>query len=339
MTCVYFGELIKTDQHECRLHGRCMPGKGGRKTPGCDGCPDRLALDDPGFADKWQDGLIVTDRGKVRTHALRDLLAGRAAFLVGGGPSANENPLELLDRRGVFTFAINNVAGHSRFRANAFVCADPPSKFSHSIWLDPGIMKFIPIPKLTNRNRRGKVRRKMPDGTFVQLKEKTQDCPNVWGFQRQSWMTPDEHFLLDEGAMWGNLDSGVKRTGQPKTVCTMLMALRLLIYLGAKRIYLVGCDFYMRPDWGYSFPQGRTPGACESNNRQFSIVNSWLCELQEKGIFGRFGVSLYNTTVRSGLRAFPYVPFSDALDDVVGIVEEKPDLSAFYEKVDKEEKK
>ena len=54
--------------------------------------------------------------------------------------------------------------------------------------------------------------------------------------------------------------------------------------------------------------------------------------MQQKGVFNRFGVNFFNCYEKSGLRAFPYVPFEDALIDVCGLVEEVPDLAGFYEK-------
>ena len=61
-------------------------------------------------------------------------------------------------------------------------------------------------------------------------------------------------------------------------------------------------------------------------------MNAWLCKLQKNGTFERFGIEFFNTFQRSGLRAFPYVPFDTALKDCYGIVEEKPDLQGWYEK-------
>ena len=90
----------------------------------------------------------------------------------------------------------------------------------------------------------------------------------------------------------------------------------------------------MTPDRGYAFDQKRDEGASDSNNRQFAIVNEWLCKMQEDGVFERRGVSIFNCCERSGLRAFPYVPFDIALKDVVGRVEEQPDLRGWYEKAD-----
>jgi len=256
-------------------------------------------------------------------------LAGGSAFLVGGGPSANDLPLELMSRRGVFSLAVNNAAGHPRIRPQAFVCSDPPKKFSHSIWFDPAIMKFVPTPKLNGR--RSRLRQKI-NGSFVDLKKGVADCPNVWAFQRYSWLRPNDEFFTADGACWGNHESGCKLTGEKKTVCTMLLGLRLLYYLGAQRIFLLGVDFKMAPGYGYSFEQERKADAVASNNAQFQIVGSWLSKMQNDGVFSRFGVEVYNCFQQSGLRAFPYVPFEDAIKDAQGICEIIPDLGAWYDK-------
>ena len=336
MPCVYFGEDTGREKrgrkvHVCQINGQCVRTGGGRRIASCDDCKRSLQITDPTFPVEWEDPLTVIDRRRTPSDALRGTLGGRSVFLMGGGPSVEELPLEHLSaRRGVWTMAVNNSAGHARIRPQAFVCSDPPSKFSHSIWLDPGIMKFIPTPKM--KGGRSNIRRKCSDGMFELMKERVTDCPNVWGFKRQSWLIPDDGFFLTDGAPWGNHDKGVKRTGQPKTVCTLLLGLRLLRYLGAGRVYLIGVDFRMTPDAGYSFPQGRTEGACESNNRQFAVVNQWLCEMEGRGVFRRFGMEVYNCYERSGLRAFPYVPIDRALADAVGIIEEEPSLENWYEK-------
>jgi len=328
--CVYRMERLQDDKHRCMMHGACLPKDGTPATPSCDSCKDNLRLKDRKFNRKWKDSLLILDRDRTPTTSLRNLLAGSSAFLICGGPSANDLPLEQLhNRRGLFSLAVNNSAGH-RVRPHAFVCADPPSKFSHSIWLDPQVMKFIPTPKL---GRRGRSKLKMKkDGVFSELKQRVQDCPNVWGFQRRSWLTPDDGFFLDDGAHWGNHNAGVERTGEPKTVCTFLLGIRLLRYLGAKRIYLVGVDFRMRPDYGYSFNQNRDSGASRSNTDHFIIVNKWLCDMQESGVFKRFGLEVFNCFEKSGLRAFPFFPFEDAIIEAKGDVEDVPDLEGWYEK-------
>ena len=294
----------------------------------CETCKSRLTIDHPDFAKRWQDPLIVTDRVKTLVDCLRGLLANGKAFLLCGGPSAASEPLERLGGRGFFSLAVNNMAGHPRLKPQAFVCSDPPCKFSHSIWLDPGIMKFVPTPKLGGK--RGRLHRK--DGEeFIRMQKSVCECPNVWGFQRDSYLTPDEGFFTSNGACWGNHNAGVEKTGEPKTVCTMLLGLRLLYYLGARRIFLVGVDFSMTPESGYSFAQGRDQGASNSNNEHYRIVNDWLCRMVSNGTFAKFGLQVFNCNQYSSLRAFPHVSFEDALTDARGYVEEMPDLSNWYD--------
>ena len=330
MTCVYRSDKLVGESWRCQRHGTCVPTGGEGSTRACDACPDRLTSDDRKFNERWRDPLVlITRRREPASDQLRDLLAGGSAFLMGGGPSANSLPLELLSRRGCWTMAVNNVAGHPKVRPQAFVCSDPPSKFSHSVWLDPMIMKFVPTAKLGGRRARLREKR---DGQFIPMARTTAECPNVWGFQRYSWLYPDDRFFTADGACWGNHASGTEMTKQPKTVCTMLLALRLLRFLGARRVYLVGVDFTMSPTWGYSFGQGRDEAASTSNNAQFIVVNRWLCEMAEGGTFARFGLEVYNTYELSGLRAFPYVPFEDAVAEARGSIEDVPDLQGWYEK-------
>lgn len=279
------------------------------------------------------DPLRMEDRFGNRNHTLRGMLAGGSAFLVGGGPSANDLPVGKLANRGLFSMGINNVAAW--IRVNSFVCSDPPSKFSDAIWLDPSVMKFCPVPKLTNRGR-GALRTK-EDGVFKDLEIRTIDCPNIWGFYRETTWHWDDRFFTSEIAAWGNGGEGEKITGHPKTLCTLLLGLRLLRYLGARTIFLVGVDFRM-VDRGYSFDQGRTAGAVSNNNRQYQIVNTGLCEMVKAGIFKKFGLDVYNTCAVSGLRAFDHVPFDRALDFALRNYPKGIDLEGWYEKQDKTKK-
>lgn len=261
---------------------------------------------------------------------LRDVLRGcEGAFLVCGGPSLAQQPYRRLAERGVWSLGVNNVSGFAPVRAH--LCSDPPAKFHHGIWLDPAIWKFIPSAKIGG-GRKGRIRYKQPDGSFYDRPKRcVRDCPSVFGFARRSWLACDETFFTDPEAAWGNHDVGARRTGEPKTVCTMLLALRVLYYLGVRRIFLAGVDFQMMRGYGYSFNQGRTSEACNSNNAQFAIVNDWLCRLRT--VFERFGLECFNCNDRSGLRAFDYVPFEEAMGVCKGNVPAEPfDLSSWYEK-------
>ena len=340
MICIHFGEavgLTKCEQpaHLCKLFDcHVVEGVGNRTVPGCSTCGKRLTPSDAKFV---VDPLEVIDRRRRRTDCLRDSLAGASVFLACSGPSANELPLERLNGRGVWTMAVNNMAGHAKFRPQAFVCSDPPSKFSHSIWLDPAVMKFVPTPKLAGG--RASLRRKVGPGKFEPLDRQVLDCPNVWAFRRESWLKPDDSFFTSPGACWGNLAAGTQRTGEPKTVNTMFLAMRLVRYLGARRVFMIGVDFRMSADYGYAFDQAvghkRSKDLQQSpvwDNGQYVVSNDWLCRMEQAGVFRRFGIEFFNCFRESSLRAFPYVPFAVALRECKGVIEDVPNLSEWYEK-------
>ena len=146
---------------------------------------------------------------------------------------------------------------------------------------------------------------------------------------------PDDTFFTDPQASWGNQNVGVRRVGEENTACTMLLGLRLLHYLGAKRVFLLGVDFRMQRGIGnngnYAFGQQRNEDAIQSNNEQYRIVGDWMTRIRPT--FEKFGFQVFNCNPLSGLRAFDYVPFSDALEICRGVVPDDIfDLSAWYEK-------
>lgn len=321
----------------CGIHNACVTSGNSTPLASCETCKSKLTVDNADFSSKFCDQLIIQDRTGARTSSLRGLIAGRPSFLLAGGPSAKLLSLDQLNQRGIWSMAINNMAGYCR--PSSFVCADPPLKFHHGIWLDPTIMKFVPYVKFGgNRN---KLKQKVGD-VFSPLvidgsEIRVPDCPNVWGFARQSHITPDDQFFLSDHAAWGNNNNGVKRTGGQKTVMTMLLALRLLYYLGSRTIYLVGVDFNMDPTRGpadnYAFGQLRDEGACASNNAQFAVAGEWLIAMKSNGTFQRFGLEVYNCNAASGLRAFEHVPFDLAVEDTLKNFPKEPfDLAGWYEK-------
>lgn len=330
--CIYLASLRNDEadnqpSYQCLRHGTCTLKSNAAAIAACTDCKDYLKID--GDLSKFVDPLRVTDARKHPTTALHGLLAGAAVFLVGGGPSLKAVDTQQLNTRGIWSLGINNVAGN--VPVNAFVCSDPPRKFHWGIFADPRIMKFLPVPKLGSGRDRGRMRQKLKDGTFEWLKVCAKDCPNVWGFERRSWIMPDATFFTDPAASWGSQDVGVRLTGQPKTACTMLLGLRILHYLGARTVFLLGCDFRMSPDSGYAFNQERTQAASDSNNTQFRIVNDWLVQLRPT--FERFNFKVYNCYRESGLRAFDYVPFEKALEICRGLIpNEEFDLAGWYDK-------
>lgn len=334
--CIYLGKATETtrrrvDQiiYECRQHGLCVLNRNRGGLPACVECKQNTKLD-ANISNTFVDPLYVTERDGKPTHALRNMLVNGAAFLVCGGPSVNEIEFKRLGERGIFSLGINNVAGY--VPTTAFICSDPPSKFHSSIFLDPKVFKFLPIPKL--KGNRGGLRKKVGD-EFIKLDRTTSNCPNTWGFERRSWLACDSTWFTEPSAAWGNHEVGVRKTGEQKTVNTMFLGLRMLQYLGAKHIFLLGVDFHMEPtrplDGNYAFGEHRDHGAIESNNRQYQTAAGWLTRLRP--VFEQFGFHVFNCNRHSSLRAFDYVPFDKALEICRGQVAKEPfDLKGWYVK-------
>lgn len=117
----------------------------------------------------------------------------------------------------------------------------------------------------------------------------------------------------------------------------MLLALRILYYLGSRKVYLVGVNWGMDNSIGdegnYAFNEIRDTGACSTNNSQYEIAGKWLWEMQNNGTFEKFGLEIFNCYRNSGLRAFPYVPFDIAVEDVLDDFPQEPyDLNSWYTK-------
>ncbi len=345
--CIYMAESIigsmtsdKQPQqiHKCRRYDKCAVEQTNDNLASCADCPDYTTIDDPELDKKFIDPLIITARDGKLTDCHRNMLNGGSAFLVCGGPSLNKLDYRRLAERGIYSLGVNNVCAY--VPVSAFVCSDPPMKFHDGIFLDPQMTKFIPSPKLSKR--RGRLRKKNDRGLFEWIDAWTRECPQVFGFERRSWLMPDETWFTDGGAAWGNHDRGVKKTGELKTVGTMLLGLRILQYLGAKKVFLLGCDFYMNPladkKENYSFGEDRNLGAIESNNEQFKVLNDWLCRLRP--VFEKFGFHTFNCNQDSHLRAFDYVLFEQAMEVCkIGFPKEPFSLGGWYEKKTEEESK
>lgn len=261
------------------------------------------------------------DGRELQGHPLRNLWRGRSVFLAGSGPSLQDIDLDGLRVRGVTTFGINNAAGH--VPVNAMTFGDGQEKFHHGLFFDSNIMKLVPRKRL-NRRIRAKV-----DGKFLWTKFRTKDCPNVFGYARCAQFVPED-FLTRDAASWGNNNKGVEATGGPKCLCTFLLALRLCIYLGARRIYLVGVDFNMENNRAYAFDR-LSRGKADSNNAIYSTANHFL--QQTKPFLDEAGIEIFNCNPQSRLQGFDVVKFDYAMGDVrAGVPSEPFDLDGWYTK-------
>ena len=257
---------------------------------------------------------------------LNGLWAPSAAFLVCGGPSINKLPYHKLADRGVASLGINNVAGH--IPVSAWCFGDPADKFHHGIHLDPKCLTFAPLGKLGHP-----INVKMPDGRFRKFSDPLRDCPGTLGFSRDSYFKP-ETFFTTTFAHWGVGEKNTKED-QAKVppeetkytcLCTMLLGIRLLHYLGCPRVYLLGVDFEMTDQAQYSFNQSKNP-----RNGRYEFENDMLNALGPT--LAAEGMSLMNCNPESKCNAFPFVPFDKAfLDCKGGVPHGDFDLAGWYDK-------
>ena len=279
----------------------------------------------PTTVEAGKDPLVFYDRhSQPIGHALRDMWQGCAAFYVCGGPSLKQIDLSFLKERGIVSLGVNNVAGYAPVRAMVF--SDPASKFHHGIFFDAAMYKFVPKPKLSER-----VRAKLPDGTFQWTAYEVRHCPTVFGFDRDGrW--EDGTFLTREAASWGVSKKHKENQGKDTILFSFFLGLRLLHYLGVRRIYMLGVDFGMDAEHGYAFDQYRHPGACDSNNNSYRVATKMLIKLRPE--LEQAGLQVFQTNPESNLRVFDYVPLEDAITDCRGLVPPEPfDMRGWYEKL------
>lgn len=253
---------------------------------------------------------------------LEGIYRDACAFLICGGPSLARHDLSQLTRRGMLTCAVNNAA--VVHRPNLWISVDNPKRFCDAIWYDPGILKFVPIENL---DRRFCVR--AANGRLVRAKERLRDLPGLFGFERNHCFDA-EKWLFQDTFNCGNSSSLVDATGYCGGRSVMLVAIKLLFYLGIRRLFLLGCDFQMQTNApNYAFDQQRTDASIHHNNRQFLKLNARLNAL--KPHFERENYHIFNCTPNSGLKVFPYVAFDAAIDAVTSPIPRQINTSGMYD--------
>jgi hypothetical protein len=233
-------------------------------------------------------------------------------FLVGGGPSIRDFPVEQLKDRGVVSMGMNLAAAAVHCRAWSF--SDTPCKFHHALYLDPAIMTFAPEPKLKRR-----FMIKGEDGAFRWAKPRIRDCPNTYGFCRRTCFVP-ETFFIDWFAHWGPGKHQPKNTDRRGTICQIMLGIRLMHYLGCRRIYLLGVDYKGRDGKCYGYPAQK-----RDRRGRYEIEKEMLIRLQP--VMARVGLEIFNLNPwqgieknRSALDIFPWADWDDAIADCKGIV-------------------
>lgn len=219
----------------------------------------------------------------------------QSVFLVVGGPSLSSFNLSLIKQPGIITMGVNNVA--KVFRPNIWTLVDDVKNFMISVWKDPCILKLVPQPKH---------RHKLFDNTlWKEVTTRVHDCPNVAYFLRNEKFD-HKTFLYEDTINWGNS----KDNGGTRSV--FLSAIRLLHVLGFKRVFLVGADFRMEHGKkNYAWDQDRSKHSVKNNNSTYKVLNERFDLLRP--IFEKERFYIFNCTPNSGLKTFPYMPYSDAI--------------------------
>ena len=232
--------------------------------------------------------------------ALQHSLRGAPVFLVAGGPSINSLDLSLLQQRGITIAAVNQV-GATHVRPHYWFSVDAPSHFHGSIWQDPAVAKFT----------RHSNNRKKQSGTHgSESKAPVRDCPNTWFIQHSFGFDPAT-FLTTHKPTWGGTHGRQNR----QTKSCMLLALRMLYWLGSRTVFLVGADFSMKPGESYAFDEPKDARAAGTNNNGFAIMDGWFNQL--KPHFAAADFRVVNCTPASRITAFPRMDYRRAVDMVV----------------------
>lgn len=255
---------------------------------------------------------------------LGDTYRGKSAFLILGGPSFGElikgetlfkgkitSNKELLNYPGFVTMATNNAP--RTFRPDLWCIVDRPDSFIKSIWLDPKIMKFVPFDHTEKRI--------FDNENWKEMDTLVGECPNTMFFRRNEHFDPPQ-FLKSNTLNWGEHSDSKDELGNKGGRSVMLVALRLLHYLGVRKVFLLGCDFNMDDNSKYHFEQDRSKSSQRGNNATYDILKSRFEAL--KPIFDEAGFSVFNCNANSRLKVFPHMPFEEAIQFATS---EMPDIS------------
>jgi len=213
------------------------------------------------------------------------------------------------------------------YKPDLWFSVDTPGNFADTGWKDPSITKFIPLGKLEQTLR------VKEDGVFRRSQFKVREMPACWYYRRNTRFNSETY--LDENTVnWGcegkvHDDLGIKGARS-----VMLAAMRILVHLGFKNIYLVGCDFQMRKGQAnYAFAQDRTAQSVKGNNGSYQALNRRFSALRPR--LEERGVKVWNCTEASGLMSFRHVPFRDALRRASAEASKLVDPKGWYEQEDK----
>ena len=266
--------------------------------------------------------LLYTSDG--HSFSLQDWCHNRHVFLLCGGPSLKANDLsQLRERAGIVTFAVNNV--WTVYRPNFWICVDRPGNFVDTGWKDPSIIKFAPMAHVDK-----KLHVKKKGGGFTESNYSCRQMPSVFYFKRNERFDP-KTFFTENTVNWGNHGNETDSIGVKGSRSVMLAAMRMMVYLGFKHIYILGADFTMTAGneaHNYSWKQGRSQSSISGNNATYAALNKRFDSLRPA--LKKLKVEVWNCCESSGLASFPFKPYSEAVDKATRECSKKVDTEGWY---------
>lgn len=240
------------------------------------------------FADLIRDGHDHPAQWVCNLHA--DPEENKAAFLLGRGWSATPERRKLITRADIPAMAINDYPKDGP-KPRYWCTGDPPHYFSERVWTDPDVMKFVGLHSRDGERPR--------DGAYAP-KHLVRESPNTFFFHQATNETDAEHWLFHPYISWG---STIGCEGGPQQLyakgaarSSMFIGMKLLFFLGYRRIYLCGCD---------CTPHHHAAPA------YYETIIYLLNQIAQH--FKRWGLQVYQTNRESFLRCFDFADFEEAV--------------------------
>lgn len=271
----------------------------------------------------WQSLQRGTFWDRTLTHEinLSGLYSG-ACFITLTGPSINTLDLEPLKRSGAMLLGVNNSIG--TIKPHIWTYVDRAYRFHDAIWRDPTVTKIVPAQHL--------VKWQLKEWDAVEEKPvlwskengepvRPYDCPGVIACRRNAWFEP-ETWLSEPSLNWGNSLKSHEKNGWPHKLDTMFMVINLAYALGFRLAFLLGCDFTMDKAKPYSTDEVKDPGAVQACNEGYHKMDLMFQELDP--CLQKAGYHVFNCQEVSGLTAFRYLPYNEAVDMALGGMPAEP---------------
>jgi hypothetical protein len=222
-----------------------------------------------------------SDAGTQQFVNFRNVFQGRTVILMGAAPSIAEQPLHLLEQRGVLVAAMNNAAIH--LRPTLWFSADNPKAFEPQVIQDPTILKFAPTSYSSVE---------LPTGKYRELS-------NLY------------FYFQDERVMTGEMfDDNV---ATPWYRSTMFSALTILVHMGVSRIILGGSDLEFHGARVYAHDTELTEEEKKTNTRMYTGLAIDLAKIDE--LLKDKGVEFMDCSANSKLAGiYPVISMQEAVE-------------------------